>query len=1487
MIHRLKLLLICWLFCANSFAQTAPATSCGQQAAMQHFYITHPEYKAINQQVEKLLAERNHALQTGTLKTQRTAGVVTLPVVVHIIHNNGAENISDAQVLQGIQHLNEAYANSGYYDPADGVNTQIQFCMAQRDPFNNATNGITRDISAYTVMGGPAYYSDDQQVKDINRWNPLCYINIWIVKSIPTSVVGYAYLPPAHGSNVDGIIIEAAYFGSSYANDVVAAHEMGHYLGLYHTFEGGCTNNDCAADGDKVCDTPPDQSTAGISCTSSANSCTTDILSGFATDQNDLTQDYMDYGNFNCMKVFTQGQSDRMNWFIQHVRKSLLACKSCMNPCPTPVTADFSVPTGVFFAASNYTFTNTSVNAASYEWYVNGLLKNNAADFNYIFPVTGVYTIKLVAHSGNALCDDAVKTTSINVICSVNASFTKSAATVAAGTNINFNNTSTGADSYEWYVNNVLQTNAANFVYTSSTAGDYVIQLVAKNSVAGCQQSFTDTVHYTCSVTAGLTPAGTATLINTPIDFTSTSTGASIYQWFINGSAAGSGTSLNHTFTTVGVYTIQLVAGNGTCSAAATGTVYVSDKCGNAQYQFQKNYAIGQNSSASDIRPTPDGGSVVAIRAIATGNTFFNACLAKLDIAGNPQWINLYGNYTNSLFKKVKPTSDGGYIAIGQIQAAGTQGSVKTYIVKTDASGNASWSKEITITTAFSNYGSDILQSADGTYYFTGTINQPAASGSSDILAGKMDGLGNLIWITSFDNAGSETGNGLTEDNTHIIICGDNAGQGGGNNGFLLEINKIDASVAWAKSYRSTGENFLGVQVAAGAYYVNALRTAGLTGTLSDHVYLKMDLTGKLIYSTYVQPFGTGTNIQGASIAIKANGNIISQTSAAFGGTYMDFIVQEIDPLSGSVWTKTYNKPDTWMSAVSIAPGNGLWLAGYALNATAPPISTYVMKLDSLGGSGNCPAVGTDQPLRAATYNTWIADFIVRKPQVQVTNNPVQQAIDAVSTAVCQYVKCDSIPLPVDTCKLCDTLRLGGADTLCSYIPTVNYSVVRSPGCTAVPRWWLADSTFGKIAVVNDSTIAVTFNRPGTTVLHAAINTGCKIFEDSITINIFQSPNKIDLGPDIQLCSLSTLKLNAGAGFASYLWNDGSVDSVLTAYNTGTYFVRAKDYCGNTYSDTIVISQGPVIPFDLGPDLVKCNTDTLTITAPGGFSSYTWAANYNISSVGGATVKVWPSVDTTYTVVAQVANGCTVIDTVRVKVDQSPDIHIGNDTSFCEGGSVVLKAPAGFNGYKWQDGSSGNSFTAFQQGLYWLSATALNGCVSRDTMFIKNVYPLPVQFLDAEAETCDGRDIELKALGTWSAYLWFNNNNGPSITVNKAGHYWLQVTNADGCTARDIIAVSNNKGCNYSIHFPNAFTPDHDNNNDTYKPIVYGLPASFRLVIYNRFGEKVFETLDCKQGWNGVYKGILQPTGAFVWYCVYRFEGGATKIEKGSLILVR
>jgi gliding motility-associated-like protein len=347
-----------------------------------------------------------------------TSLIATVPVVVHIIHTGGPENISNAQVQTAINNINAKFLMSNNY--------QIQLCLAQRDPAGNPTNGITRDSSSLTTE---TMETDDISLKNINRWAPTCYLNIWIVRdinsiSMGSGVIGYAYMPAAHGLNMDGIVIEAGYFGSSSINDCVGTHELGHYFGLYHTFENSCTNNNCLTDGDMVCDTPPDQTTFSA-CVPSANSCNTDANdpstnNPFTTDVADLSDDYMDYSSLSCYSQFTAGQYTRMQFYLTNVRYSLLNCLSCSSPCPASVTATITSPvsTTIISTGTVISFSGAVVNSTSYQWYiVPSTILSTATTASYTFSTAGTYWMKFRAISGNpSLCLDGLDSVKIIVI---------------------------------------------------------------------------------------------------------------------------------------------------------------------------------------------------------------------------------------------------------------------------------------------------------------------------------------------------------------------------------------------------------------------------------------------------------------------------------------------------------------------------------------------------------------------------------------------------------------------------------------------------------------------------------------------------------------------------------------------------------------------------------------------------------------------------------------------------------------------------------------------------------------------------------------------------------------------------------------------------------------------------------------------------------------------------------------------------------------
>ncbi len=418
----------------------------------------------------------------------------TLPVVVHIIHNNGPENISDALVFQGIQHLNESFANFGYYDQGTGVNTQIEFCLAQRDPDGNATNGITRDISALANL---TMETDDINMKNINRWDPLNYINIWLVNEICSNssgcgVAGYAYFPSSHGGLNDGIVIEANWMGSSNANSTVLSHEMGHYLGLYHTFQGGCANDDCLVNGDKVCDTPPDQSTAAVPCNTTVNSCTTDVNGAdpnnpFSSDQNDMFWNYMDYGNWSCYSAFTAGQATRMEFFVNGTRSSLLSSEACLPACMSPLTASFNSSANPINVGDNVSFTNTSIGATAYEWLIDGVPFSSNTNSSYSFLTEGFYVITLNTTNNDPNCFESFSDT-IEVVCPVVAGFDANTTIAQINEIVFLTNTSFSATGYEWTLNGTPQSNSTD--YSFSLANPEVVQVCLEAFDSLCSDIF-------------------------------------------------------------------------------------------------------------------------------------------------------------------------------------------------------------------------------------------------------------------------------------------------------------------------------------------------------------------------------------------------------------------------------------------------------------------------------------------------------------------------------------------------------------------------------------------------------------------------------------------------------------------------------------------------------------------------------------------------------------------------------------------------------------------------------------------------------------------------------------------------------------------------------------------------------------------------------------------------------------------------------------
>ena len=352
--------LFVWLFLLTTLHGIAQnrCASADYQSALK---TTDPQQAVTMATAETFLQQQ--AFRSSAAEAAAPDDVVRIPVVVHILYNNAAQNLSDAQVKSQIEALNRDFRKKN----PDTLNTPerfrylaadvgIEFYLATADPKGRATTGIVRKYSSVSN-----WLSNDKikssSTNGDDAWDSKSYLNIWVGNLVGGA--GYSSAPGGDASK-DGVVINTSAFGTiersgNYSMGRATVHEVGHWLGLKHIW------GDAQCGDDGIGDTPP-QSSYTLNCPSGFRSTCANGETG------DMYMNYMDYTADACMNLFTVGQKKKMraSFEANGPRSAILQSKGLRQPWleeaaridevaftsavfPNPATAEISLNLGTAF----------------------------------------------------------------------------------------------------------------------------------------------------------------------------------------------------------------------------------------------------------------------------------------------------------------------------------------------------------------------------------------------------------------------------------------------------------------------------------------------------------------------------------------------------------------------------------------------------------------------------------------------------------------------------------------------------------------------------------------------------------------------------------------------------------------------------------------------------------------------------------------------------------------------------------------------------------------------------------------------------------------------------------------------------------------------------------------------------------------------------------------------------------------------------------
>lgn len=382
-----------------------------------------------------------------------------------------------------------------------------------------------------------------------------------------------------------------------------------------------------------------------------------------------------------------------------------------------------------------------------------------------------------------------------------------------------------------------------------------------------------------------------------------------------------------------------------------------------------------------------------------------------------------------------------------------------------------------------------------------------------------------------------------------------------------------------------------------------------------------------------------------------------------------------------------------------------------------------------------------------------------------------------------------------------------------------------------------------------------------------------------------------------------SLTVTGGTSPYTYSWSNSSTANPLTGLAGGTYDVTVTDAQGCAAHGTYDVAEPDSIALNIIGTNVTCFGDKNGVATPlieGGTPNYTYAWS------DGETGPIASSLDPlTYTLTVTDANGCTVTKDVTIsgpaELVLSVDSVLSNQCFGDQNGTVSTHATGGTRPYQFSVlnnvSQPDSNFVGLDAGNYTAVVLDANNCRATSNFTISEPTDWSIKFKDPYVFVSRGAYVYLQPILSDSSLAPYTYSWVPATGLDcdtcatvkaspvETTTYTVTITDKNNCSHEAQIVVVVKDG--YEIFYPNVFSPNGDGNNDTWAPIDFGAAKTMNVKIFNRWGEKVFETSELEKGWDGTYKGSIMAPDTYIYVVHGTYQNGKEFSKTGSFALIR